>query len=177
MRRTASRIAAGLCGGLVVAALLPAVAWGQDPSSCPSPTDAQSVYVLGVDGGAVSLGAPELEALPRAHAEVVRDDGGADVYEGVTLAALLARVDVPMESLRGPQAATVVVAEARDGYRAAYALAELDASFSDRLVLLADRKNGEALGDAEGPFRIVMRGERRHSRWIRQVSCLRVVRP
>ena len=43
-------------------------------------------------------------------------------------------------------------------------------------VSLVDRKNGAPLSAEEGPFRVVMEGERRHSRWIRQVVCLRVER-
>ena len=76
--------------------------------------------------------------------------------------------------MRGPLASTVVVAEARDGYRAAYTLAELDPDFSGREIILADRKNGATLSPDEGPLRIFMLGETRRSRWPRQVHCLRI---
>jgi hypothetical protein len=82
---------------------------------------------------------------------------------------------VPVESLRGAQAATVVVAEAKDGYRAAYSLAVLDETFSGRLFILADRRGEAALGEGEGPFRVIAEGETRRSRCIREVRCLRVV--
>lgn len=150
----------------------------QQPSSCPAPADGQAevVYVRGAVPQALELSARELEGLRRERVRVVERDGSTAEYEGVALADVLMLAGMDMGSLRGPQVATVVVAEARDGYRAVYALAELDASFSDRRVVLVDRKNGNALTDQEGPFRIIMDGESRHSRWIRQVTCLRVER-
>ena len=36
------------------------------------------------------------------------------------------------------------------GYKALYALAEFDADFTDGVILVADRKNGEALGAQGG---------------------------
>lgn len=144
---------------------------------CPDAAPPSIVYVRGEVERSLDLSAEDLERLPRTRFRLEDGEGGAVAYEGVAMKDILAHAGVPMESLRGPQAATVVVAEARDGYRAVYALGELDESFSDRLVVLVDRKDGAALAEDEGPFRVVMRGERRRSRWIRQVSCLRVVRP
>jgi hypothetical protein len=40
---------------------------------------------------------------------------------------------------------------ASDNYHAVFALAELDSGFTDRLVFLADSKNGSPLDSAEGP--------------------------
>lgn len=168
-----------LVGILVGSALVAArgVA-AQQPTSCPGPGGASegAVHVRGAVPEPLSLTARELEGLPRERVRVEEHEGGVAEYEGVSLAAVLALAGVPMESLRGPQVATVVVAEARDGYRAAFTLAELDAAYSDRRVLLVDRKDGAPLPESEGPFRVIMDGERRHSRWIRQVVCLRVER-
>ncbi len=169
-----------------LALLSPDSGWSQQASVCPAVdggrTDvdgggAAVVHVRGEVERALDLTVQELARLPRRQIRIEEDDGSVARYEGVALVDILARAGVPTESLRGPQAASVVVAEARDGYRAAFALAELDEAFSDRLIVLADRKDGDALSADEGPYRVVMRGERRHSRWIRQVTCLRVVRP
>ena len=32
------------------------------------------------------------------------------------------------------------------------------------------------LGDDDGPFQVVVPGENRHARWVRQVTCLRIAR-
>ena len=69
-----------------------------------------------------------------------------------------------------------VVAEAADGYRVLYALAEFDAAFTNAVILVADRRNGEALGAEDGPLRIVVPWEKRQARWARQLIALRVGR-
>ena len=53
-------------------------------------------------------------------------------------------------------------------------MAELDPELTDRAILLADIKNGQPLPPDEGPFRIVVPGEKRPVRWVRQVRSLTV---
>jgi hypothetical protein len=79
-------------------------------------------------------------------------------------------VNAPLaDSLRGRPLATYVVAEASDGYRVLFSIAELDSRFTDRVVVLADRKDGQPLSAAEGPYRLIVPGEKRPARWARQV--------
>lgn len=73
------------------------------------------------------------------------------------------------ERLRGARLAEYVLIGAADGYRVVFVLPELDPAFADRVVLLADRRNGQPLSTDEAPFMVVVPGEKRHSRWIRQV--------
>ena len=63
-----------------------------------------------------------------------------------------------------------MLAEASDGYRVLFSIAELDARFTDRVVILADRKDGQPLPAAEGPYRLIVPGEKRPARWARQVT-------
>lgn len=67
-----------------------------------------------------------------------------------------------------------LLVEAADGYRVVFALPELDAAFTDRKVYLATRRDGKALTDKEGPFRIVVPDDKRPARWVRQVTALRI---
>jgi hypothetical protein len=98
-------------------------------------------------------------------------------YEGVALADLLGLAGVTFgQTVRGPRLADVVVVEASDGYRVAFALAELDPGFTDRVVLLADRRDGQPFGKDDGPFRVIVPGEKRPARWIRQVTAIKLVR-
>jgi hypothetical protein len=69
-----------------------------------------------------------------------------------------------------------VMAKAADGYKVVFALAELDPAFSDKQVLLAFSRNGAVLDTKTGPLRIVIPDEKKHGRWIRQVTELEVVR-
>jgi hypothetical protein len=64
--------------------------------------------------------------------------------------------------------------EATDGYRAVFALAELDPELTDRVILLADTKDGQPLSPSEGAFRVIVPGEKRPARWVRQVRALTV---
>ena len=68
-----------------------------------------------------------------------------------------------------------LLVEAADGYRVVFALPELDPAFTDRVILLADRADGHPLDNKEGPFHIVVPGEKRMARWVRQVTSLKVV--
>jgi hypothetical protein len=97
-------------------------------------------------------------------------------FAGVSMAEVLRLVGAPQgDSLRGPALATYVIIEGADGYRALFALAEFDAGFTDRIALLADRKDGAALTAKDGPFQLIVPGEKRPARWVRQVRRIRVV--
>lgn len=74
--------------------------------------------------------------------------------------------------MRGKALALYLLVEASDRYRVIFALAELDPLFTNRIVLLADRKDGSPLPASEGPLRIVIPEEKRHARWIRQIKAL-----
>jgi len=101
--------------------------------------------------------------------------GHAIECEGVSLTDFLrASKAMPAEPLRGAQLSRVVEVGARDGYRVAFALAELDPSLGNRTVVLANRCNGAALSAEDGPWRLVVPGESRPARWIRQVDSIRV---
>jgi hypothetical protein len=67
-----------------------------------------------------------------------------------------------------------VIVEAADGYQAVFALSEFDPDFTDRVIILADRRDGKPLPPPEGPFRLVVAGEKRHARWVRGVTTLDV---
>ena len=104
------------------------------------------------------------------------DHGGAEVtFEGVPARDLLKLVGAPTgHDLRGEKLSLYVLAEASDGYQVVYALAEFDAGFTDGLILVADRKDGAALGPDEGPLRMVVPWEKRQARWVRWLRVLRV---
>jgi DMSO/TMAO reductase YedYZ molybdopterin-dependent catalytic subunit len=108
--------------------------------------------------------------LPRTVVQVRDRDGTVSAYAGVLLRDILVLAGVPLgEQLRGDRLAMYVVVEASDKYRVIFALPELDAAFTDRVVLLADRRDNQPLPAAEGPLRLVIPDEKRHARWVRQV--------
>ncbi|HVI58710.1 MAG TPA: molybdopterin-dependent oxidoreductase [Luteimonas sp.] len=123
----------------------------------------------------VPLDAVALAALPRETVEATAH-GQSLRCEGVALAALLRHAGaLPEEPLRGAQLARYVLVDARDGYRALFALADFDPTLGNRAAYLIDRCNGEPLGDDVGPLRLIVPDEQRPARWVRQVHAITVV--
>jgi hypothetical protein len=148
---------------------------GQAPAS-----EARALPTLTVRGEGVQslrLGAADLAGMPRRSVKVKDREGQEAVYDGVSLADILRKAGVKQgHDFRGELLATYLLAEASDGYRVVFALPELDPAFTDRVVVLADRKDGKPLNDREGPLRIVVPDEKRPARWIRQVVSLTIRR-
>jgi hypothetical protein len=138
------------------------------------PAGAQTI--LKVEGAPkpLSLDAAALWAMPRA-AATQSFDGKPVRCEGVWLTDVLAAAGTPAgEQLRGAAQRTVVVAIASDGYRVAFTLGELDRAFGKGKVLVADRCEGAPLAGA-GPLRIVVEGDARGGRALRNLTTLRLV--
>lgn len=114
--------------------------------------------------------------LPHKKVKYTANDGTMSEYEGVPLDEVLRLAKVPLGAeLRGRSVAPLVlVANSHDGGKAVFAFAEIEPSFSDKLIMLAYKKDGKALGSDEGPFRIIAPGDKRHARWLRQVKSLEV---
>jgi hypothetical protein len=97
-------------------------------------------------------------------------------FEGVSLSDLLQSLGVGFgEQLRGKRAATVAVCEATDGYRIVIGLLEIDPATTDKLVLVANRRDGKPLDEKEGSYRLVIADEKRPIRWLRMLRTIRVL--
>lgn len=141
-----------------------------------TPLPAAYFTVVDEAGRTVSLTESEFAQLPRVSATVEERDQ-SEVVEGVPLPELLRLVGAPLgQGLRGGALALYVVVGAADGYQAVFALAELDPGMTGRTVLLASKKDGQPLADGEGPLRVVVPGEKRHARWVRQATRLTIRR-
>jgi hypothetical protein len=111
--------------------------------------------------------------LPRTSVQVHDHAGTSVTYAGVLLRDIMALAGVPLgDQLRGDRLALYLVVEAADGYRVVFALPELDAAFTDRIVLVADRRDDQPLSATEGPLRLIIPDDKRHARWMRQVVAL-----
>jgi DMSO/TMAO reductase YedYZ molybdopterin-dependent catalytic subunit len=120
-------------------------------------------------GKLVPLPAKEWAKLRREKVEVKAKGGEAVTYEGVPLAEVLRFAGVSFDKHPRGRAASYVLVEGSDGYRAVLALAEVDPKVTDRAVLLADRLDGKPLPEGVGPFRLIVPGDKVPSRWVKQV--------
>jgi DMSO/TMAO reductase YedYZ molybdopterin-dependent catalytic subunit len=133
-----------------------------------------SLKVTSEGGSPVTLTAADLAAMPQRTVTASSHDQ-TGTYRGVPLRDILTKAGVPAGAdLRGPALATYVVVTGADGYRAVFALAELDPLFTDRVVLLALQKDGGALAENARPFQVIVPGELRPARWVRQVVSMTV---
>jgi len=146
----------------------PAISLGAQPR----PT---SFELVAEDGTRKVLAAAELAALPQIEVPSTTRDGRPIVLRGPTLRTLLDLVAAPAGGeLRGVRLNLVVTAEAYDGYRVTFSLAELDPAFGGKTAILALTQDGAPLPGADGPYRLALPGEEHFSRWVRQVARLRV---
>jgi hypothetical protein len=133
--------------------------------------DEALLTVTGADGKVVRLTAEDMAKLPR---QTVQVDKNA--FEGVPLVEVARLAGAPLGDAfpHHEHPTWHVVIEAKDGYKALFALPELDPAFTDKTVLLADHKDGKPLAAGEGPFRLVVPSDKRRARWVEQVTGLRV---
>lgn len=144
----------------------------QRPASSPvtSATVAE-LRLLAPHHDPVSLTATDLKAMPHLTVTIHNSHSNADeMYSGVRLADLLARVGAPLgNDLRGKALAQYIVAAGSDGYQTVLALAEVDPAFHPGEVLVADTMGGKALDTRAGPLKLVVSEDRHPARSVRNL--------
>ena len=128
--------------------------------------------VTNQDGVVKRFTIAELRKMPQIEvkAPASMNDTNKVTERGPSLRVVLTAAGAPTgQALRGPNMLLVVVAEASDGYKAAYTLAELDEQFGGRDGIVALTENGRPISETDGPMRIVVAGEMHRARWVRKV--------
>jgi DMSO/TMAO reductase YedYZ molybdopterin-dependent catalytic subunit len=136
---------------------------------------ATSFQVTGAVKQPLTLSAEDLAKMPRATVKAT-SNGMETVYDGVWLFEILKKAGVPQGGeLRGKALASYVLAEAQDGYQVLFSLGELNPSFIDNQILLADTANGKPLFGAQGRFRLVVPHDKPVARSVRMLTKIEVV--
>ncbi|HEY9218444.1 MAG TPA: molybdopterin-dependent oxidoreductase [Phenylobacterium sp.] len=129
----------------------------------PQLASAQAFTVVGLDGTTKTLSAEQMADMPRESVKL----SGKKTYEGPVLAYVLREVGAPSGAkLHGPAMRTYVVVRGKDAFAAVLSLAETDKDFSGGLAILADKVDGQPLGDHEAPYRLVVDGDLKGSRSV-----------
>ena len=115
-----------------------------------------------------------LEGLPIA--SVANNDHGTQrTCTGPTLTQVLGKLEVSQgEKLRGTELQRGVLVQARDGYAVLFSLGEIDPTFGNSGAIIATQCDGRALDDHEGPFRLIVPGDGKMARSVRQVVTLEI---
>lgn len=135
---------------------------------------AQQIFSLKVSGemtNPLSLTMKDLAVMPHKTVTLNERDGKGYQYTGVPISVILLKAGVTVGSeLRGDNLSKYLLVRCADGYEVLFSLAELDSSFTDREVILADSIEGQPIAAAKGPLRLVVAGEKKPAR-----SCFQVV--
>jgi DMSO/TMAO reductase YedYZ molybdopterin-dependent catalytic subunit len=163
---------------LSVSACLAAFPFSQQ-AAAQTPAPVPQLKISGAVSTPLSLSVADLKSLPRTTLHVTNPhENKSETYEGVLLEELLQRAGVPHgDQLRGKLMSTIVVAEAEDGYKVVFALAELDSGITNSEVLVADTLDGAPLDAKLGPFRLVAPHDKRPARWVRMLKSITVSAP
>jgi len=124
----------------------------------------------------LKLSVKELAALKSSEVKAKDRDGKEHTFKGVMLWTILDSAGVTLgKDLRGENLAKFVLVKASDGYEVVFSLPEIDPEFSDKIILLAHEVDGKPLAATEGPFRLVVPQDKKHARWIRQLTSIQVL--
>jgi len=118
--------------------------------------------------------AEKLAALPHQSISVYNELAKENqTFAGVALSDLLAPLGVPAKP-HGKDFKLYAVAVGADGYEAVYSIGEISPDVHDGTVLVADAMDGKVLQTA-GPLQLVITGDKRPARWVRNLVAVRVM--
>jgi hypothetical protein len=121
------------------------------------------------------LDASTLAAMPHINVRAATHDEPPSDWRGIALRDILLRAGAPLDKpLRGRALANFVRVTATDHYQVVFGLADLDPSLGNTQVILADQRDGKPLA-GDGPFRLVVGGDQRPARWVRNVASIEMV--
>lgn len=121
----------------------------------------------------LSLSLSDFAKLKHVNATMKSREGVLQQYSGVPIFDLLQLAGVTVgKELKGENLTKYMLVRSSDGYEVVFSLAELDPSFTNRVVILADSKDGKPLADGVGPFRLVVPDENKPARSALEVTNL-----
>jgi Oxidoreductase molybdopterin binding domain len=163
---------------LLLAAVILASAAVAAPLYAAEPQPPAPIIVTSPSHAAVQLAVADLTRLPMVKVDVafLTEHGERRAaFEGPLLWTVLQNAGAVDPALPREQVSRTVLIIGRDGYRAVLALAEIAPEFEGKQVILAERMDGQPLG--EGHLRIVVPRDKRGGRSVRDVAHIAVTAP
>ncbi|GLQ51716.1 molybdopterin-dependent oxidoreductase [Dyella flava] len=138
-------------------------------------TPPATIRVVVDDQPPITLDRPALASMQRTSVDTAATHHEPSAHwQGVALEDVLQHAGAPGgEQLRGHGMTTIVRVTASDHYQVIFSLGELDPMLGNEQVILADTQDGHPLGK-DGPFRLIVPGDKRPARWIRNVTTIEV---
>ncbi|MDJ1503010.1 molybdopterin-dependent oxidoreductase [Xanthocytophaga agilis] len=145
------------------------------PATTKSATGQVALKIEGEVGKSLQLTTEDLRKMPVTEVKA-KDKGDKErKFIGVPLGEILKAAQVTVGAqLRGKNLVKYVLVKAADGYEALFSLPELDSEFTTASVFLVFEADGKPLATGEGPYRLVVPGEKKHARWVREVTTIQV---
>jgi len=151
------------------------MAFAAHAADAPVAANPATVQLIAAGKPALSLDAKALAAMPHEEVMASAHDEPASQWRGVKLEDVLAQAGVSLDKpLRGRALASFVRVTASDKYQVVFALSDLDPTLGHTQVLLVDARDGKVL-DKDGPFRLLVPGDKRPARWVRSVTSIEIV--
>ena len=151
------------------------LAFAVNAADAPMASAPVSVSVVVQGKPSLALDASALAGLPHEEVTASAHDEPAARWRGVKLEDVLAKAGVSLDKpLRGKALASFVRVTAADKYQVVFGLADLDPTLGHTQVLLVDTRDGKPL-DKDGPLRLLVPGDKRPARWVRNVTSIEVV--
>jgi hypothetical protein len=141
-----------------------------------APGKPSTSLVVTVDGKATTFTAAELKAMTQTTLTAKNGHNGMEeTYVGVSVGELLAKCGFAFDNKTAKRVYhSYVRAEGTDGYWVLFSASELMPVLRETGSIVALGVDGKGLGD-EGEFKIVIAGEKRPARWVRNLNSLTVV--
>ncbi len=165
-----TRLACALAAALF---FLPAVAVQAQTAAAPG-----AVTVAGLTGGPVPLAPATLAALPAVtlHVSFDTDHGPMSAtFQGPLLWSVLVHESAVSAAHPRDAVHQALLVTGHDGYSIVLALGEIAPQFEGKQVILANSMNGRPL--APGQWRLVIPGEHRGGRDVRNVARIQLIAP
>jgi hypothetical protein len=122
-----------------------------------------------------------LDAIKKLPVDTVSSHGSHGApkvrYRAVKLVDILAAAGSQVDSLQLGHAAWLVVAQAKDGYVAAFTSGEIDPTLGPSRVYVAFARDGAPLESSEAPFHLIVPTDSHASRSARLVTSIRIFDP